>query len=53
MVGPAPPPPSGATQTATGDISTLPGDIPTSGFAGQISNGALSGFLTVFGWLSA
>jgi hypothetical protein len=49
------PPPSGATHTTTstslGDIPTVPGEIPSLGTAEQISDGALSALLLVFGLL--
>lgn len=51
MVGPAPPPPSGATQTTIGETPSKPGQIPTDGIAGQISDAALSALLSVFGLL--
>lgn len=44
------PAPSGSGAVAT---TTSPGDIPSDGIAGQISDAALLGLLTVFGWLSA
>jgi opacity protein-like surface antigen len=42
------PVPQGSTQTTS---ATLPGEIPTSGYAIQISDAALSGLLSVFGLL--
>jgi hypothetical protein len=51
-VGVPAPGPSGMTQTTTGDISTVPGDIPSGGLAEQVSDAALSGLLAVFGLLS-
>jgi hypothetical protein len=47
-VGAPAPPPSGGTQTT---ISTEPGNIPSDGLAGQISDAALSALLSVFGLL--
>lgn len=44
----APPPPIGPVQTAT---TTSPGDIPSVGSAGQISDAAVSALLSVFGLL--
>ena len=42
------PAPNGSGQTAT---TTSPGQIPTDGIAGQISDAALSALLSVFGLL--
>lgn len=52
MVGPAPPPPSGATQTTIGETPNKPGEIPSDRIAGQISDAAVSVLLTVFGLLA-
>ena len=43
---PSPPPPQGMTQTTE---TTYPGEIPSGGYAEQISDGALSALLTVLG----
>jgi hypothetical protein len=45
---PTPPPPDGITQTTN---TTSPGQIPTGGYAEQISDVALSGLLAVLGLL--
>jgi len=45
---PDPPPPAGITQ---GTSTTSPGEVPTGGYAGQVSDAALSGLLTVLGLL--
>lgn len=50
---PLPPPPSGATQTTTGEMQSAPGEIPMVSPAEQISSAALSGLLTAFGWLTS
>ena len=47
--GIAPPPTGGTTQTAS---STAPGDIPSVGYAEELSSTALSALLTVVGLLS-
>jgi hypothetical protein len=46
---PSPPPPS-TNQTTN---ATLPGDLPTSGFAEQVSDAALSALLSVLGLVTA
>jgi hypothetical protein len=43
---PDPPPPAGITQTTS---ETSPGEIPTVGYADQMSDAALSGLLAVLG----
>lgn len=45
---PVPPPPVGTTQTTS---ETSPGEIPTGGYAEQMSDAALSGLLAVLGLL--
>jgi hypothetical protein len=45
---PIPPPPAGITQTTS---ETSPGQIPTGGYAEQVSDIVLSGLLEVFGLL--
>ena len=48
--GVASPQPSGTTITSA---TSSPGDVPTSGYVEQISDAALSAFLTVFGLVVA
>lgn len=47
------PEPTGPTQTTSvtspGEIPSVPGDVPTSGFEQQISDGALSALLSMLG----
>ena len=43
---PSPAPPAGTTQTTS---ATTPGDLPTGGYAEQMSDAALSALLTVLG----
>jgi hypothetical protein len=54
---PPPPPPPGdaftTTATSPGEIPSVPGDVPTSGFQQQVSDGALSAFLSVLGLLTS
>ena len=45
---PQPPPPQGMTQATD---ATSPGEIPTSGYAEQMSDAALSGLLAVLSLL--
>lgn len=50
------PAPSGSTRTtgptSSGQIPSVPGQIPTVGAADQVSDAALSAVLTVLTWLS-
>jgi hypothetical protein len=48
--GIAPPSTNGSTQTTT---PTSPGDIPSGGSAGQVSDAALSALLTVLSFITA
>jgi hypothetical protein len=48
--GSASPAPGGTVRTIT---PTSPGDIPSGGSAGQVSDAALSALLTVLGFLTA
>jgi hypothetical protein len=46
---PDPPPPDGITQTTN---TTSPGEVPTGGFAEQMSEAALSALLSVLGLIA-
>jgi hypothetical protein len=49
---PPPPPPGDGVTTSTtspGEIPSVPGDVPTSGFEQQVSDGALAALLSVLG----
>ena len=52
---PAPPPgaPTQTTTSTSGDVPSVPGDIPTDGVAEQMSSASVSALLTVLGLLSA